>query len=261
MDKKILIFCLTVLTACGLLIHGVKTKPVATPMSTPVSTTFIGLPAITAVPTNRSLPVSADVPVAVAPANYDAAASALQRRLAARRDAMNRWREWATRDLQGALTAVAALPAGPERDEAVEAICFAQIQINPALAMEMAQTLQQPDNTVQDLLQQWAASDAAAAFVWASQQPAGLQHDKLIDRVAYMLSQTEPAQAASLVMEQMPPGPAQDEAAMTVLHQWGEKNLAAAAAWAQTLPAGPLQARATQELENLAEYQRQLATQ
>ncbi len=189
----------------------------------------------------------------------DSEGALLQERLEARRTEMKRWREWATRDLKGALAAVAAMPASIERGQAVEAICFAQIQINPSLALEMAQSLQQPSNVVQDLVQQWAASDSAAAFVWASKQPAGSQRDQLMQRVTYVLSQTEPEQAANLVVEQMPPGPGQDEAVLTVVHQWGEKNISAAAAWVKNFPAGSLQARATQELEGMAQYQQQLA--
>jgi hypothetical protein len=42
---------------------------------------------------------------------------------------------------------------------------------------------------------------------------------------AYVMSQTDPASAANLVINQIPPGPSQNEAVMTVLNQWANQDL------------------------------------
>lgn len=75
-------------------------------------------------------------------------------------------------------------------------------------------------------------------------------------RLAYVQSQNEPAAAANLVLEQIPPGPIQEEAAITVLHQWGGRDLASATAWADQFPPGTLRDRAEAELRGLAAYAR-----
>jgi hypothetical protein len=48
---------------------------------------------------------------------------------------------------------------------------------------------------------------------------------------------------------------------MSVLNQWGNQNVSAAAGWVATFPAGPLRERALEELEGIAQYQRELARQ
>ncbi|HTX22958.1 MAG TPA: hypothetical protein VMD27_14000 [Candidatus Aquilonibacter sp.] len=174
---------------------------------------------------------------------------------------MVRLREWAAKDPAGALAYVLKMPDGDERNDALQAVCFGLAQKDPADAVELAQSLQQPEAVMENLVQQWAASDLPSALVWVHNQPASDQRDQFIQRVAFVLSQTDPSDAAGLVMEQILPGPAQNEAAMTVLHQWGIQNLEAAALWAQTLPAGPLQERAITELEGIEHYQEELARQ
>jgi hypothetical protein len=107
-------------------------------------------------------------------------------------------------------------------------------------------------------VQQWATIDVASSLAWATVQPAGASRDDYTTRIAFILSQTAPSEAAALVIEQIPPGPAQDEAIMTVLHQLAKQNMIAAAHWAGGVPAGPLQDRVANELNGILDYQRAL---
>ena len=50
---------------------------------------------------------------------------------------------------------------------------------------------------------------------------------------------------------QMEPGPMQNEAMLSVLHQWAKSDLAAASDWAGNLPTGVLRDRAMNELAGL----------
>jgi len=179
--------------------------------------------------------------------------------LKARLEWLSRLRDWAANDPDRALAWVLNLPAGQERDQALPALCFGLAQTDPAHAVEMAQTLHQPEDVMENLVQQWAANDVVSALVWANNLPAGGQRDQLLQRVTYVLSQTDPSDAAGLVLEQIPPGPAQDETVMTVVHQWGNQNLQAANAWVLTFPDGPLKERATEELNGIAQYKNALA--
>jgi hypothetical protein len=173
-------------------------------------------------------------------------------------------RDWAAKYPEAALASVLKLPPGNDRDEALASVCLGLAETDPADAVETAQGLHlenQPGDVMGNLVQQWATADVSSALDWANDQPPGAQRDSLMSRVAFVLSQAAPSDAANLVTEQIPPGPAQDEAVMTVVNQWGNQDLAAAAAWVKNFPEGPLQARAVAELEGIAQYQRELARQ
>jgi hypothetical protein len=105
---------------------------------------------------------------------------------------------------------------------------------------------------VENLTQKWAVKNLPAALNWVQQQPAGEIRDNLIGRVAMIQSETAPAAAARLVAEQISPGPAQMEAALSVIHKWGLQDLAGAVAWVHLFPAGQLKERAVTELEGIA---------
>ena len=200
MDKKILLFSLTVLTACALLVRGVKnpsTAPAAAPSATAAAVELIrstDSPSSAAASSTGHSDgnVSAPVPRAIAATTNDSSAEAMlaqmQAETAAKQAELNRWRERAARDLKGALAALATVPESPDRGQIVQAICSTQIKENPALAVEMAQSLQPSTSVVQELVQQWAQNDSAAAFAWASTQPPGFARDNMLNEVATALS-------------------------------------------------------------------------
>jgi hypothetical protein len=185
----------------------------------------------------------------------------LKTKLETRQELMARLRDWAAKDLNGALTYVSQMPEGDERNDALQAVCFGLAQKDPAHAVEVAQALQQPEAVMEDIVQQWATTDLRSALVWVNNQPAGDQRDQLIARTTFILSQTDPSDAASLVMEEISPGSTQDEAIMTVVNQWANKDLKTAASWVQTFPDSPLRERALSELEGVADYRQALARQ
>jgi hypothetical protein len=205
-----------------------------------------------------SAPVPAPAPPLAPPAPAkDNRNSALIERI----QLMARLRDWAASDPFGALEWVLKTPDSPDFNDELQAVCLGLGQTDPAHAVEMAQTLEQPPGVVENLVQQWAASDLTSALQWANDQPEGGVHDELITRVALVLSKTDPSDAAGLVTEQIPPGTGQDEAVMMVVHQWGDQDLQAAASWVQTFPESPLRDRATEELQGLAQYKADLAHQ
>lgn len=163
-----------------------------------------------------------------------------------------------------ALTVAMNLPAGDERNEALAAVCFGVAQSNPPDAIKLAQSLhldEQPVGPMENLVQQWASSDLDSTLAWTDQQPAGTQRDALMSQVACILSQTDPKEAANLVLNQISPGSSQDEAVMMVLHQWAVQNLAAAAGWVENFPETPLRERALAELEGIARHREALVQQ
>ena len=148
------------------------------------------------------------------------------------------------------------LPDNNKRTQILSAICYGVGQNDPADAIQLAETLhldQQPGATIETLVQQWGSSDMASALTWADQQPAGSQRDGCMTRLAFILSQSDPSDAASLVTDEIPAGQSQDEAIMVVVHQWANQSMPDAIHWLQGLnglnPA--LEQRAIDELQNM----------
>jgi len=170
-------------------------------------------------------------------------------------------REVAAKNPEEVLKEILKWPPGEKRDEALEKVCYGVAQNDPAAALDLAQRLQldqRPGDLMGNIVQQWAGGDLASAYDWVSQQPSGEQHDNLLARIAYIYAQSNPADAANLVMQEMDSGGTQIEAAMMVLHQWGLRDLAAATRWVETFPDGPLRERAVKELEGIQSYQQAL---
>ena len=168
---------------------------------------------------------------------------------------------WAGVDATGAVAWAASLANTDEQKSALIDVSFQIAQSDPAQAITLAEhyDLGGANGTMGNLAQLWAGKDWPAALDWATRQTAGDQRDQIFGRLAYVQSQTAPVDAMNLIIDQMPPGSAQNEAAMSVLHQWGLGDFAAASAWAAQLsPDGPLADRVNQELAGIAAYRQAL---
>ena len=163
-------------------------------------------------------------------------------------------RDWARQQPEAALEWALQQPDGPQRHEVVVDVCYLVAQSDPATAVSFAQQLhldQGPGAVMENLIQQWAGEDASAAYAWVQVQPLGEERDRLMMRIALIWSQTDPANAAQMVARQIAAGAIQNEAAMTVLHQWALRDMQGAIAWAQLYPAGALHDRAINELNGI----------
>ena len=164
-------------------------------------------------------------------------------------------RAWAAQDPEGALSWVSQFPLAEERTRMLNCSLFEIALTSPIQAVAAAQRYglgeDQPGVLV-NLAQQWAANDLFGSLSWAESQPSGALRDQLLARIVFVQSQSDPAAAARLVMEQIPPGPEQVEAAISVVHQWGQGDMASARSWVQSFPTGPIQDRAYAELEGIA---------
>lgn len=175
-----------------------------------------------------------------------------------------RWREtivrqlaqdWAGQDPAGAEKWASRLPEQTERDSTVSAVCFQVAQTDARSAIEMAERQGlgvAPGAVMENLVQLWAAQDIPSASAWVQAFPAGDERDAMWGRLAYVQSASQPAAAADLVVDQIPAGPIQNEAVISVLHQWAARDLTAATAWVNQFPPGALRDRAEQELRGLA---------
>jgi hypothetical protein len=109
---------------------------------------------------------------------------------------------------------------------------------------------------LENFIQLWAMADVRTAYEWVHQIPAGEVRDALMVRIAFAGSRIDPAEAACLVVEELPPGTVQEEAAVMVLHQWALQDAAAAAAWVGLFPEDSFRERLLGELRGIADYHR-----
>lgn len=160
---------------------------------------------------------------------------------------------WAWKDAEEALAWSERLDDAADRRRIRSTVCTAVAESDPRLALGLA--LQHGSDgddgefLLDNLSAQWADREPAAALDWVRTQPGGEWRDRLMARVAFVLSKSDPHAAACRVAEDMEPGTMQDEAVISVLHQWAMLDAESAARWVETgIPDGQLRERALAEL-------------
>jgi hypothetical protein len=167
---------------------------------------------------------------------------------------------WADQNSMAALGWAAGLSDAVERNSALADVCVQISQSDPAAAISAASQygLQDEGARFENIVQQWASQDFTAAYGWVSQLPAGAERDGSMTRLALVVAQVSPTDAANLVANEISPGTVQIEAAISVLHEWGLQDFAAASAWASQFPSGLMADRAKQELASVSAYRNAL---
>ena len=161
-------------------------------------------------------------------------------------------REWARKNPHDALVWMLNAPAGEKRDTVVEMACAQVAESDPARAVSLAEGYSGgSSNLLENLVHQWADQNEPAARAYAMSKPIGEERDRLLGRVAFTRSKENPIEAAKLVAEWISPGEVQNEAAISVLHQWAFRDSNAALAWAASFPEGTVRDRALNEMANI----------
>ena len=158
---------------------------------------------------------------------------------------------WAASDPAAALDWAGKLSDPGESQTAMIQVCAQVAESDPASAIGLAierRLDEAPGDLLGNLTASWAARDPADACEWVIGQTDGERRDKLMERVVFEYAKADPARAARLVSEEMRCGDSQDEAAVSVLHQWARVDLDAARAWVELFPEGDLRERAMREL-------------
>lgn len=161
-------------------------------------------------------------------------------------------------ELVRAIEVAAQIPDLQQRDEALSSLLCQWAEINPRDALDLALHSCREGTggpLFENLIQQWAAADFFTARDWVMQLPSGEQRDRMSARLAFIQAQESPEEAARWVVAEIPSGVEQEEAAISVLHQWALRDMSAAANWVALFPPGPFRLRAESELQGLAQYQ------
>ena len=168
-------------------------------------------------------------------------------------------RIWATLDLNSALEWAAGSPYSEEREFALDNVCAQVAEANPPQAIALREKYIPEGGSyqpIETLVQKWAYTNLLATVAWLDSRPPGEKRDSLIASIAPAYAEKMPLDAARFVTGKMSPGPAQTEAAISVLYQWAKQDPSAARAWAEAFPAGPLRERALHELATLDPFSR-----
>jgi hypothetical protein len=163
---------------------------------------------------------------------------------------------WAAQHPGAALHWASTLQDDTERVSAIGTVCLEMAQVNPEAAIQAMEKLglSNDKSTLDNLVQLWAAKDISAATAWAVARAGGDARDSLIARVAYVLSETNPRQAAKMVVNNVPAGEIQSEAAISIVHRWALQDWNAAKAWVDLFPPGALRDRAENEIAGMKDY-------
>lgn len=167
-------------------------------------------------------------------------------------------RAWASRDLTSAEAWAGGLADGVERQSALVSLCMevGQSEAGQAVALAEKHGVGSEDAPVmENLIHQWAVQDFSTAAAWIKERPAGEKREQLVMRLALVQSATEPAEAARLVVNEIPEGQIQTEAIISVIDQWARRDMAGAREWVGLFPESELRTRAENELSNIAAYQ------
>lgn len=157
---------------------------------------------------------------------------------------------WADSDPDAGARWCRSLADAEEQLHCLRALCNRLATIDPARAMALVEERGGTDSGVlaQDIMQQWPRKDLKAAMAWVENQRDPELKDSLWNHLALSLAEIDPRQAANLAAERISSEKIQDEAVISVLHQWSLKDRKAAAEWVELFPEGPLRERAKGEL-------------
>ncbi len=170
---------------------------------------------------------------------------------------------WAARDSASALAWAANLKTEEDRETALTDVCVQVAAVDPAKALQLrARHVREgePSSALDDFAHQWAEKDFLPALAWILAHSHGAQRDALLAQLAFVKALNAPFDAAALVANEVQPGEVQNEAVISVVHQWAQRDLTAATSWVGQFPDGPLRERAILELTGIAQYRQSAIT-
>ncbi|MEO7099523.1 MAG: hypothetical protein ABI162_09200 [Luteolibacter sp.] len=122
-----------------------------------------------------------------------------------------------------------------ERDKAVAAIVWENLELNPKLALEALQELApgcgERVRLIQHFAMRLAERDIEEAIKWADTLENPEEISLAYGRISLVLSDSDPARAANLISESGMAGREFDVAVVQVIQRWAASSPPAAAAW------------------------------
>ncbi|RYD65865.1 MAG: hypothetical protein EOP83_06440 [Verrucomicrobiaceae bacterium] len=157
---------------------------------------------------------------------------------------------WADSDPEAGAQWCRSLADAEEQLHCLRALCNRLATTDPARAIALVEANGETDTKVlaQEIMQHWPRRDPKAAIAWVENRRDPELKDSLWNHLALSFAEIDPQQAANLAAERIVSEKIQDEAVISVVHQWVLKDRKAAAEWVELFPEGPLRERARGEL-------------
>lgn len=159
---------------------------------------------------------------------------------------------WAQIEPDAAADWASSLPDAEERDTAIANVALAIASANPTRALtilERRTSADAPDAALEGVVTQWATKNFPAARAWSEAQPDGAHRDRVLERLVFLRSTSDPADAAELA-QLITADARRFDALASIARVWMSRDSAAAHAWADTLDQGARR-RVTAELSIL----------
>lgn len=161
---------------------------------------------------------------------------------------------WADSDAAGAQQWAARLGDADERSSALLAVAGEMAAKDPVAALALAVELpagERRDEFLTQAASEWAGRDSKSAVEWGKQIEDAELRAQMLGAIATGFADKEPAAAATLAAQSLPPGRAQDDAVVSIVQRWVQDNANDAATWVTTFPTGPLRDTALEALVQL----------
>jgi hypothetical protein len=157
---------------------------------------------------------------------------------------------WADSDPEVGAQWCRSLADPEEQLHCLRALCNRLAATDPARAMTLVEEHGSTESNAlaQDIMHHWPRKDLKAAMAWVENRRDPEMRDSLWNHLALSLAEIDPKQAANLAAECIASEKIQDEAVISVVHQWMRKDREAATEWVELFPEGPLRERARGEL-------------
>ena len=161
---------------------------------------------------------------------------------------------WANSSLPEAIDWALKLQDENERQSGALSIAREALRTEPITALELAGQL--PDSperneVVSQAASQWAATEPENAVEWATQINDESLRNIALSNIATVWAAADPIAAAALAVDSISPGRAQNDAVVSIVQRWVQKDAQATAAWVEQFPEGTLRDHAIEGLAQL----------
>ena len=159
---------------------------------------------------------------------------------------------WSQKDISAALTWTESIPDSSAKFHSMTDVGYELARSDSTLAMKLASDLPPSDESDTLLLyslSQYSSVNSAESRDLALSLPDSPLRNEAIASVATISADTDGAQAAQFVNQNLSPGPLKDRALTGVIQVWGQSNPQQAAPWILSLSDSGLQLQTLQYLE------------
>jgi hypothetical protein len=158
---------------------------------------------------------------------------------------------WANSQMADAIGWGQSLGNEGERNRALTDVANEAVRADPMTALQLAVDLPadvQRDDLIRRAAMEWASGDATNAVAWAEQIPDATLRATVMAGEAVAWAKQNPESAATLAIEELPPGRLQEDTVVSIVQRWAEQQPEAAAAWVAQFPEGAMRAAAIENL-------------